>query len=160
MWPITSSYFLPTNQLSVFFTSQYCSELSPQSSEILFEVYDRSSSGTDTSTRFLGLGLVGIDELSVGPTSSQILSLQPRPYETDDVQGAITVEFVFIEGAEIPLGRRPYKMKEALKINNTSQLNGRRLYFIKFFVHSYTYVQGIGAYLMYAIEIFPRCSKR
>lgn len=71
------------------------------------------------------MGLVGVDELSVGPSSSQILALQPRPYETDDVQGAITVEFVFIEGAEVPAGRRPYKMKEALKINNAAQSNGK-----------------------------------
>lgn len=99
------------------------SELSPHSAEILFEVYDRNPTGIDAPAKFLGLGLVGIDELAVGPASSQILALQPRPYETDDVQGAITVEFVFIEGAEVPLGRRPYKMKEALKISN-SQPNG------------------------------------
>lgn len=49
--------------------------------------------------------------------------MQPRPYETDvTVQGAITVEFVFIEGAEIPAGPRPYKIKEALRLNNN--LNG------------------------------------
>lgn len=86
-------------------------------------MYDRNPTGIDAPAKFLGLGLVGIDELAVGPASSQILALQPRPYETDDVQGAITVEFVFIEGAEVPLGRRPYKMKEALKISN-SQPNG------------------------------------
>lgn len=63
-----------------------------------------------------------MDELSVGPASSQILSLQPRPYETDKVYGAITVDFVFIEGAEIPTGRRPYKLKEALKISPNSTL--------------------------------------
>lgn len=102
------------------------SELSPHSAEILFEVYDRNPTGIDAPAKFLGLGLVGIDELAVGPASSQILALQPRPYETDDVQGAITVEFVFIEGAEVPLGRRPYKMKEALKISN-SQTNGEFL---------------------------------
>lgn len=92
-------------------------------------MYDRNPTGIDQSapSKFLGLGLVGIDELAVGPASSQILALQPRPYETDDVQGAITVEFVFIEGAEVPLGRRPYKMKEALKISNESQPNGKRL---------------------------------
>lgn len=72
----------------------------------------------------MGLGLVGIDELAVGPASSQILALQPRPYETEAVSGAITVEFVFIEGAEVPAGRRPYKFKEALKITNPAQLNG------------------------------------
>lgn len=97
--------------------------MSPQSAEILFEVYDRNPTGVDAPPKFLGLGLVGVDELAVGPASSQILALQPRPYETDDVQGAITVEFVFIEGAEVPSGRRPYKMKEALKISNT-QPNG------------------------------------
>lgn len=102
------------------------SELSPHSAEILFEVYDRNPTGSDEPSKFLGLGLVGIDELAVGPASSQILALQPRPYETDDVQGAITVEFVFIEGAEVPLGRRPYKMKEALKISN-SQPNGKKI---------------------------------
>lgn len=83
-------------------------------------MYDRAPAGVDAPPKFLGLGLVGIDELTVGPASSQILALQPRPYESDDIQGAITVEFVFIEGAEVPTGRRPYKMKEALKINNNA----------------------------------------
>lgn len=99
------------------------SDLSPQSAEILFEVYDRPVNATQPP-KFLGLGLVGIDELAVGPASSQILALQPRPYETENVFGAITVEFVFIEGAEVPAGRRPYKFKEALKITNPAQLNG------------------------------------
>lgn len=103
------------------------SDLSPQSAEILFEVYDRAPAGVDAPAKFLGLGLVGIDELAVGPASSQILALQPRPYESDDIQGAITVEFVFIEGAEVPSGRRPYKMKEALKINNSANANGQSL---------------------------------
>lgn len=99
------------------------SDLSNQSAEILFEVYDRPANPSDPP-KFLGLGLVGIDELAVGPASSQILALQPRPYETENVSGAITVEFVFIEGAEVPAGRRPYKFKEALKITNPAQLNG------------------------------------
>lgn len=99
------------------------SDLSNQSAEILFEIYDRPQHGSDVP-KFLGLGLVGIDELAVGPASSQILALQPRPYETEAVTGAITVEFVFIEGAEVPAGRRPYKFKEALKITNPAQLNG------------------------------------
>lgn len=101
------------------------SDLSQQSAEILFEIYDRAPAGVDAPPKFLGLGLVGIDELAVGPASSQILALQPRPYESDDIQGAITVEFVFIEGAEVPSGRRPYKMKEALKISNASNPNGQ-----------------------------------
>lgn len=99
------------------------SDLSGQSAEILFEIYDRPANATDPP-KFLGLGLVGIDELAVGPASSQILTLQPRPYETESVSGAITVEFVFIEGAEVPAGRRPYKFKEALKITNPTVVNG------------------------------------
>uniref|UniRef100_A0A7G3AVV0 Protein kinase c conserved region 1 n=2 Tax=Lutzomyia longipalpis TaxID=7200 RepID=A0A7G3AVV0_LUTLO len=95
-------------------------DLSSLSAEILFEVYDRATTNADGQAKFLGLGLVGIDELAVGPASSQILTLQPRPYETEAVSGAITVEFVFIEGAEIPTGRRPYKLKNALKIDTHS----------------------------------------
>lgn len=106
-----------------YWDEHFLFDLSPSSAEILFEVYDRNPAGIDEPPKFLGLGLVGVDELAVGPASSQILALQPRPYENDDVQGAITVEFVFIEGAEVPAGRRPYKMKEALKISNT-QPNG------------------------------------
>ncbi|XP_055317779.1 uncharacterized protein LOC129576560 isoform X11 [Sitodiplosis mosellana] len=106
-----------------YWDEHFLFELSPSSAEILFEVYDRNPTGIDEPPKFLGLGLVGVDELAVGPASSQILALQPRPYESDDVSGAITVEFVFIEGAEVPCGRRPYKMKEALKISNT-QPNG------------------------------------
>lgn len=88
-------------------------------------MYDRAATN-EATPKFLGLGLVGIDELIVGPSSSQILTLQPRPYETENaVKGAITVEFVFIEGAEIPVGPRPYKIKEALKINN-AQTNGQQ----------------------------------
>lgn len=78
---------------------------------------------------------MGIDELAVGPASSQILALQPRPYETENVFGAITVEFVFIEGAEVPAGRRPYKFKEALKITNPAQLiNGINILFFYFYL--------------------------
>ncbi|XP_055906547.1 uncharacterized protein LOC129941823 isoform X11 [Eupeodes corollae] len=99
-----------------YWDEHFLFELSPQSAEILFEVYDRPANANDPP-KFLGLGLVGIDELAVGPASSQTLALQPRPYETQKVAGAIMVDFVFIEGAEIPVGPRPYKLKEALKIS-------------------------------------------
>lgn len=97
----------------------FSSDLSQQSAEILFEVYDRPADATG-APKFLGLGLVGIDELAVGPASTQVLALQPRPYETQQVHGSITVDFVFIEGAEIPAGPRPYKLKEALHISTPS----------------------------------------
>ncbi|KRJ99919.1 uncharacterized protein Dyak_GE12023, isoform L [Drosophila yakuba] len=99
-----------------FWDEHFLFELSPQSAEILFEVYDHPVIASDPP-KFLGLGLVGIDELAVGPASTQLLQLQPRPYETQPVSGAITVDFVFIEGAEIPAGVRPQRLKEALRLS-------------------------------------------
>lgn len=101
---------------SPYWDEHFLFDLSNASSEILFEVYDRPTNPNEYP-KFLGLGLVGIDELAVGPSSCQTIGLQPRPYETDPVSGAITVEFVFIEGAQVPAGRRPYKLKEALKLD-------------------------------------------
>lgn len=103
-----------------FWDEHFLFDLSPSSSEILFEVYDRPTNPNDFP-KFLGLGLVGLDELAVGASSSQVIGLQPRPYETDPVSGAIHVEFVFIEGAQVPAGRRPYKLKEALKLDHQQQ---------------------------------------
>ena len=90
--------------------------MAPQTAEILFEVYDRGPAGNEAA-KFLGLGLVGIDELAVGPASTQVLTLQPRPYETQPINGSITVDFVFIEGAEIPASQRSYNNKEALRLS-------------------------------------------
>ncbi|XP_017868023.1 PREDICTED: uncharacterized protein LOC108616967 isoform X19 [Drosophila arizonae] len=99
-----------------YWDEHFLFELSPQSAEILFEVYDHPVIASDPP-KFLGLGLVGIDELAVGPASTQVLQLQPRPYETQPVTGAITVDFVFIEGAEIPAHARPNRLKEALRLS-------------------------------------------
>ncbi|CAH2098903.1 unnamed protein product [Euphydryas editha] len=95
-------------------------DLSPQTAELLFEVYDRTgppSPGNTTSQhRFLGLGLVGIDELLAAPSQRQQIGLQTRPMEEHDVSGSLTVEFLFIEGADIPdLGSKPFKIKESLR---------------------------------------------
>ncbi|XP_045457350.1 phospholipid transfer protein C2CD2L [Melitaea cinxia] len=95
-------------------------DLSPQTAELLFEVYDRTgppSPGNTTSQhRFLGLGLVGIDELLAAPSQRQQIGLQTRPMEQHDVSGSLTVEFLFIEGADIPdLGSKPFKIKESLR---------------------------------------------
>lgn len=78
-----------------FWDEHFLFDLSSQSAELLFEIYDRAVTSADGQHKFLGLGLVGIDELAVGPASSQILALQPRPYETEKVSGAIYVEVSF-----------------------------------------------------------------
>lgn len=53
------------------------------------EVYDHIDK---TSQRFLGLGIVGVEELLINPSQRQIIPLQARPYEQDEVTGTLTVE--------------------------------------------------------------------
>ncbi|XP_017767274.1 PREDICTED: uncharacterized protein LOC108555903 isoform X5 [Eufriesea mexicana] len=87
-------------------------DVNRNTSEVLIEVYDR----VNKSQRFLGLGIVGIDELLANPSQRQIIPLQNRPYEEEDITGTLTVEFLFIEGAEVPqIGSKPYKVKETIK---------------------------------------------
>ncbi|CAK1549349.1 unnamed protein product [Leptosia nina] len=95
-------------------------DLSAQTAELLFEVYDRtgppSPGGGSSQHRFLGLGLVGIDELLAAPSQRQQIALQTRPMEEHDVSGSLTVEFLFIDGPDIPdLGAKPLKIKESLR---------------------------------------------
>ncbi|XP_011869550.1 PREDICTED: uncharacterized protein LOC105562960 isoform X3 [Vollenhovia emeryi] len=87
-------------------------DISHNTTEVLLEVFDR----VNKSQRFLGLGIVGVEELLANPSQRQIIPLQARPYEEDDITGTLTVEFLFIEGAEVPqIGTKPYKVKEAIK---------------------------------------------
>ncbi|XP_036147969.1 uncharacterized protein LOC105836218 isoform X1 [Monomorium pharaonis] len=87
-------------------------DVSHNTSEVLLEVFDH----INKSQRFLGLGIVGVEELLANPSQRQIIPLQARPYEEDDITGTLTVEFLFIEGAEVPqIGTKPYKVKETIK---------------------------------------------
>ncbi|KZC11822.1 C2 domain-containing protein 2 [Dufourea novaeangliae] len=87
-------------------------DVTRNTTEVLLEVYDR----VNKTQRFLGLGIVGVDELLANPSQRQIIPLQGRPYEEDDITGTLTVEFLFIEGAEVPqIGSKPYKVKETIK---------------------------------------------
>jgi len=105
--------------------------LSQNSAEILFEVYECPMK-PDGPPKFMGLGLVGIDELSIGLASTQILALQPRPYETENITGSITVEFIFIESA--PINPRAFETSRTIRhpaqsptINNDSTLSSTNL---------------------------------
>lgn len=89
-----------------FWDDTFLFDLSNNSTELLFEVYDSVAVGG--FQKFLGLGLVGIDELSNGPASTQVLELQPRPYETENISGTLTVEFVFIDAPPAPAPRRQH----------------------------------------------------
>ncbi len=44
------------------------------------------------AAKFLGLAIVGIEELRHSPSSVQVLTLQSRPYQNDKVSGTLTVE--------------------------------------------------------------------
>lgn len=87
--------------------------ITPISEEILFEVYEGDPSlcrtvQTNNSTilpnkdshheddnLFLGLAIVGLDELRKSNESLHCLRLQGRPYKNDTVSGTLTVEFQF-----------------------------------------------------------------
>ncbi|XP_025830079.1 uncharacterized protein LOC108736303 isoform X3 [Agrilus planipennis] len=98
------------NTDSPFWDEHFLFDLSPNTAEFLFEIYDRAAK----PHRFLGLGIVGVEELLANPSQRQIITLQSRPYETDPVSGTLTVEFSFIEGADLPSvgDGQPYKIKE------------------------------------------------
>lgn len=93
---------------SPFWDETFLFDLSNHSTELLFEVYDSVAVAAGGFQKFLGLGLVGIDELANGPASTQILELQPRPYETEKITGTLTVEFVFIDAPPAPAPRRQF----------------------------------------------------
>lgn len=62
------------------------SDVNSGTGELLLEVHDRATK------RFLGLGIVGMEELLINPNQRQTITLQPKPYETDNVSGTLTVE--------------------------------------------------------------------
>lgn len=70
--------------------------MSPNTAELLFEVYDRGglpqAPGPARTGTFLGLGIVGVEELLINPSQRQVISLQSRPYEGDPVSGTLTAE--------------------------------------------------------------------
>ncbi|XP_042225690.1 uncharacterized protein LOC121868805 isoform X2 [Homarus americanus] len=81
---------------SPFWDEQFLFDLSGGTLELLFEVYDKKDGN------FLGLGIVGIEELVATPSQRQIIPLQSRPYENDEVSGSLTVEFLFLDRADLP----------------------------------------------------------
>ncbi|CAG9761196.1 unnamed protein product [Ceutorhynchus assimilis] len=76
---------------SPFWDEHFLFDLSPHTAELLFEIYDHAVN----PHRFLGLGIVGVEELLINPSQRQIITLQSRPYESDPVTGTLTVELAF-----------------------------------------------------------------
>lgn len=75
-------------EISCDFIFTNFSDVSPNTQELLFEIYDHAVK----PNRFLGLGIVGVEELLINPSQRQTISLQSRPYESDQVSGTLTVE--------------------------------------------------------------------
>ncbi|XP_051166433.1 uncharacterized protein LOC127284799 isoform X4 [Leptopilina boulardi] len=87
-------------------------DVNRNTTEVLLELFDH----INKTNRFLGLGIVGVEELLVNPSQRQIIPLQGKPYDEDEITGTLTVEFLLIEGAEVPqIGTKPYKVKETIK---------------------------------------------
>ncbi|CAH1976772.1 unnamed protein product [Acanthoscelides obtectus] len=105
---------------SPYWDEHFLFDVSPNTAELLFEIYDHAVK----PYKFLGLGIVGVDELLVNPSQRQTITLQSRPYESDAVSGTLTVEFLFIEGADIPnIGStQPYKIKESIRTPSPSRV--------------------------------------
>uniref|UniRef100_A0A7E4V827 C2 domain-containing protein n=1 Tax=Panagrellus redivivus TaxID=6233 RepID=A0A7E4V827_PANRE len=71
-------------------------DLSKGSDEILFEVYNPAKQhSTSEENTFLGLAIVGVNELSQTHNPVQYLKLQSRPYQNDVVHGTLLVQFDF-----------------------------------------------------------------
>lgn len=107
------------NTNSPFWDEHFLFDLNANTAELLFEIYDHSVK----PAKFLGLGIVGVDELLINPSQRQTFTLQSRPYEKDPVSGTLVVEFLIIEGADIPnVGSgTPYKIKETIRTPSPSR---------------------------------------
>ncbi|KAL1124542.1 hypothetical protein AAG570_001168 [Ranatra chinensis] len=88
-------------------------DVNQNTSELLLEVYDRYRG---EQPKFLGSGIVSMDELITNPNQRQTISLQATPLHDSPISGTLTVEFLLIEGADVPVtGEKPFKLKETLR---------------------------------------------
>ncbi|KAG1686916.1 Phospholipid transfer protein C2CD2L [Nymphon striatum] len=87
------------NTNNPFWDEHFLFDLKDRQSELLFEIYDKAK---NPKSNFMGLAIVNQEELLESPSQRQIIPLQCRPMVNDRVSGSLTVEFLFMEGAEIP----------------------------------------------------------
>ncbi|XP_022107445.1 phospholipid transfer protein C2CD2L-like isoform X3 [Acanthaster planci] len=80
------------NTVNPFWDEHFLFELNNYSSELRFEVFDRDRMLRD---EFLGEAVICLDSLERNPSSRQIIPLQGRLSESDNIKGSLTVEFVF-----------------------------------------------------------------
>uniref|UniRef100_A0A131Y855 Putative intracellular signal transduction n=1 Tax=Ixodes ricinus TaxID=34613 RepID=A0A131Y855_IXORI len=105
-----------------FWDEHFLFTLDQNSSEVLFELYDKSKPAGEN---FLGLGIVGISELRRVPSQRQIITLQSRPLEYDNITGSLTVEFLYMEGSQIPVTADSQMATEFSQQNRIVEKNSR-----------------------------------
>uniref|UniRef100_T1IVR3 Phorbol-ester/DAG-type domain-containing protein n=1 Tax=Strigamia maritima TaxID=126957 RepID=T1IVR3_STRMM len=88
--------------INPFWDEHFLFDLNNASAELLFEVWDKSQQ-VNKGNRFLGLGIISVDDLLRNPSQKQIIPLQSRPYEGDDISGSLTVDFLCMESVDIPV---------------------------------------------------------
>ncbi|GAU88992.1 hypothetical protein RvY_01594-2 [Ramazzottius varieornatus] len=93
-------------------------DISGDSSEILFELYDRTK---PQRRNFLGTAIVSLHELSKNPSQRQAIALQSRPLMDDSVSGTITLEFTVLSGGK-PLSTQALDLTSQLR--QSSPANG------------------------------------
>uniref|UniRef100_A0A915BZZ7 Uncharacterized protein n=1 Tax=Parascaris univalens TaxID=6257 RepID=A0A915BZZ7_PARUN len=81
--------------MSPYWEESFEFNLTPASEEILFEIYEGVQTTHDGEQRFLGLAIVGFEELKRSAESVHTFTLQGRPYRNDSVSGTLTVQFDF-----------------------------------------------------------------
>uniref|UniRef100_A0AC35U645 Phorbol-ester/DAG-type domain-containing protein n=1 Tax=Rhabditophanes sp. KR3021 TaxID=114890 RepID=A0AC35U645_9BILA len=101
----------PGINVSPYWEESFDFTVTPSTEEILFELYEgvplpdkhpkqssilpNKETHQDDQQIFLGLAIVGLDELKRSNESLHCLRLQGRPYKNDQVSGTLTVEFQF-----------------------------------------------------------------
>lgn len=66
-------------------------DVNRRSEELLFEVYDKRKENAEEA-QFIGLAIVGIEELRQSAITGHALKLQPRPYSNEKAHGVLFVE--------------------------------------------------------------------
>ncbi|XP_065202637.1 uncharacterized protein LOC135832992 isoform X2 [Planococcus citri] len=94
----TGAIFSNTN--SPVWEEQCVFDVNAKTKEIMFEVYNNTGHKENEKNQFLGLAIVSVQELLESPSQRQVISLQPRPYQNDKVNGTLTLEFMLLDGVE------------------------------------------------------------
>uniref|UniRef100_A0AC34Q5K2 C2 domain-containing protein n=1 Tax=Panagrolaimus sp. JU765 TaxID=591449 RepID=A0AC34Q5K2_9BILA len=104
-------------------------DLSNGSDEILFEIYNPTTD-ENSENAFVGLAIVGINELIRTRNPIQYLKLQGRPYHNDDVSGTLLVQFDFSSDSKASLVGT-HKRQIRLVNSNGEQLSETTVHSIK-----------------------------